>query len=179
MHTCSWCMRPSNHRGLCAVSFLPSKRKQSNQSKLLISTIAKKKEYKTIVWHCEPPRPNQRIDVYWPDFGRYFRGTVCSMTPKGRIHIIYDDKDQRWHDLTNMRYFIIPEPPKPGTRLDVYWEGEKKWYSGIVQNTTNRRGTRILYDDGDIRWHHLHRENVIYENTLETLAISVLSTHFS
>ena len=179
MHACSWCTRPSNHRGLCATGPLSFPRKQSTLSKLLTSKITKKREYKTVQWlDREPPLAEQRIDVFWPEFGRYFRGTVSKMTPKGRIHVIYDDNDQKWHDLTKMEFIVVPEPPIAGTRLNIYWEGEKKWYSGIVQNTTSRRGTRILYDDGDVRWHHLHRERVEYVSSLETLAISILSAHF-
>ena len=62
----------------------------------------------------------------------------------------------------------VNAPPGPGddavvgvgTRVEVYWDGEGRYYAGTL---TERRGTRgdcfhIAYDDGDREWVRLDRE---------------------
>ena len=51
--------------------------------------------------------------------------------------------------------------PDKGTRLRVFWVGEKRWFRGAVTKTTIEDGNRIhqiLYEDGDSKWHNLADE---------------------
>ena len=48
-----------------------------------------------------------------------------------------------------------------GTRLRVYWTGERRWYKGVVTASRveeSRRIHHIKYDDGDSKWHDLGEE---------------------
>ena len=48
-----------------------------------------------------------------------------------------------------------------GTRLRVYWTGEKRWYRGVITSSRVEEGRRIFqiaYDDGDLKWHDLSQE---------------------
>ena len=51
--------------------------------------------------------------------------------------------------------------PTVGTRLRVYWVGERKWYRGVVAKCTTEADKKIhhiVYDDGDSKWHDLAEE---------------------
>lgn len=44
----------------------------------------------------------------------------------------------------------------PGTRIMVYWEGERRWYAGIVATIDlYGKGVLVHYDDGDVCWERL------------------------
>jgi len=53
-------------------------------------------------------------------------------------------------------------PFSPGTRVSVYWENEDEWFSGVCHNTTTR-GTYVVYDDGDRRYHNFEKEEFRFE----------------
>ena len=69
---------------------------------------------------------------------------------------------------------LPPDPTDPypsGTTVQVYWEGEKKWYTGNITKTDvwrgpnglskqPRRQIHILYDDGVDKVHSLHNTKV-------------------
>ena len=45
-----------------------------------------------------------------------------------------------------------------GTRISVMWEAERRWFSGGVQRFDGTDAThRVLYDDGDEKWHELSK----------------------
>ena len=51
--------------------------------------------------------------------------------------------------------------PPVGTRLRVFWEGDKRWFKGVVAQYSFENGRRIHkinYDDGDIEWLNLADE---------------------
>ena len=51
--------------------------------------------------------------------------------------------------------------PVPGSRLRVYWVGEKRWFKGVVTKESTEDGHKIhhiRYDDGDTKWHNLADE---------------------
>jgi hypothetical protein len=40
-----------------------------------------------------------------------------------------------------------------GLRVEIYWDGNKKWYKGSVDEYNDvTRKIRIRYDDGDTEW---------------------------
>ena len=48
-----------------------------------------------------------------------------------------------------------------GSRLRVYWTGEKRWFKGVITAVNREEGRRIFqitYDDGDVKWHDLAEE---------------------
>ena len=69
---------------------------------------------------------------------------------------------------------LPPDPTDPypsGTTVQVYWEGEKKWYTGNITKTDvwrgpnglskqPRRQIHISYDDGVDKVHSLHNTKV-------------------
>ena len=52
--------------------------------------------------------------------------------------------------------------PAVGTRLRVFWVGEKRWFKGVVTKSTTDVDSivvhQIKYDDGDTKWHNLGEE---------------------
>lgn len=51
--------------------------------------------------------------------------------------------------------------PPNGTRLRVFWVGEKRWFRGVVKKSTREDGScihHIQYEDGDSKWHNLAQE---------------------
>ena len=53
----------------------------------------------------------------------------------------------------------LPEAEMPpemlvGRRIRVFWEGDKEWYHGLINNYDDHTGMhRVLYDDGDVGEH--------------------------
>ena len=41
-----------------------------------------------------------------------------------------------------------------GSRLQVWWPGDRKWFSGVVSSFANNQH-KIVYDDGEVKWHML------------------------
>ena len=57
---------------------------------------------------------------------------------------------------------VIEEEALVGTRVCVWWGGDGRWYSGVIDALRPRRGTiwhRVSYDDGDVKWHALSEGN--------------------
>ena len=45
------------------------------------------------------------------------------------------------------------DPKNIGKRVKVWWEGEGRWFSGVVIDTCQERGAaKVLYDDKDVLW---------------------------
>ena len=44
-----------------------------------------------------------------------------------------------------------------GIRIRVWWDGEGRWFHGRVRQYSSRRGHKIAYDDGDLKWEALAR----------------------
>ena len=55
-----------------------------------------------------------------------------------------------------------------GSRVSIWWEGEKRYYEGVVAKMRSaKRGYFVKYDDGDKEWVDLHMEKFMlldYEN---------------
>jgi hypothetical protein len=78
----------------------------------------------------------------------------------------------------------VAEPPfPPDTRVDIYWETDCVWYSGVVTSVGKQRvklkgrmltlpTVRILYDDGETRIHRLDNTSIRSEGKL----VMILST---
>ena len=136
-----------------------------------------------------------RVDVWWPDDEEWYAATVLKTramshtidgaeTPCCEIFCDYDlDGDMRWHSLHNhdVRACTVPSPvdesdiadPFPtGTRVDVWWPGDKRWYRASVLKTRTAwhsiQRTKTLcrelfcdYDlDGVMKFHSLHNTKV-------------------
>lgn len=43
---------------------------------------------------AEAIMPGDRIGVYWPDDGKFYYGTICSLQEGGVAHVTYDDGDE-------------------------------------------------------------------------------------
>lgn len=45
------------------------------------------------------------------------------------------------------------DPKNIGKRVKVWWDGERRWFSGVVVDTSPERGAaKVLYDDKDVKW---------------------------
>lgn len=52
-----------------------------------------------------------------------------------------------------------------GSRVKVYWTGEKRWFEGRVarnQIDCGKRVHQVVYKDGDVKWHCMHEEWWLY-----------------
>lgn len=53
----------------------------------------------------------------------------------------------------------VPDGPKLGSKVKVWWTGESRWFKGVVDDVKIQKSGRTLhhisYDDGDDQWHHL------------------------
>jgi hypothetical protein len=136
-----------------------------------------------------------RVDVYWCDVEEWYAATVLktrtvSHTIAGaktlcrEILCFYDyDGEILWHSLHNRDVRActtqppadesgIAEPFPTGTSVDVWWTGDKCFYSATVLTTrtawNNIKRMRTLcreiycdYElDGHMQWHSLHNNKV-------------------
>ena len=57
-----------------------------------------------------------------------------------------------------------------GSRVKVFWTGERRWFFGVVDQTRREDGKRIhhvTYEDGDKKWHHLASESWLHVEDVE------------
>ena len=137
-----------------------------------------------------------RVDVYWCDVEEWYAATVLKTRTESHtiagaktlcreILCFYDfDGDIQWHSLHNrdVRACTTPAPadesgiadPFPtGTSVDIWWTGDKCFYSATVLTTRTawhnikrvRTLCREIYCDymlvdGHMQWHSLHNNKV-------------------
>ena len=46
-----------------------------------------------------------------------------------------------------------------GYRVAIWWDGDDKWFSGVVKSFSRFRGHTVLYDDGELKTHKLDNED--------------------
>ena len=101
-----------------------------------------------------------------------FYGTIASpptLKGSGRVvdydlksnlyNFCYQDGRSLWVDLRKCRVLWdidtegkapAPTELKDGTRIDVFWPNENRWFRGTVGNSS-ALDVQVLYDDGDIK----------------------------
>ena len=67
------------------------------------------------------------------------------------------------------------ESLSPGTRVRVYWAGDGAWYAGKIISV-EKRGHRILYDDGERKLHDLADPGETWELEDTSLAGTIVAT---
>ena len=58
---------------------------------------------------------------------------------------------------------IDPASLEIGTRVRVWWAGDDQWFAGKVISVSDKRGHRILYDDGEKKYHDLSDPAELWE----------------
>ena len=69
-------------------------------------------------------------------------------------------------DIASVAVVVIPL----GSRVKVFWTGERRWFFGVVDQSRREDGKRIhhvTYEDGDKKWHHLASESWLQVEDVE------------
>jgi len=119
-------------------------------------------------------RQEQYLAVRWPDDDLNYRAKVVRkrVENNGDCRLLvkyYVDGDTEWIDSTTAGFCELESkvdqlPPRKvspsldqatvGTRISVWWPGEKQYYGAIIKRIKDGRSEpfRLYYDDGDKEW---------------------------
>ena len=98
-----------------------------------------------------------KLEVYWPSMKKYYPGSVVAHDESSNndcnnnqyvFRIRYDDGDELNEDLSVEQFYI-----SIGTKIEIYWPNDNKFYPGIVAahvvNDICPHKYMIKYDDDD------------------------------
>ena len=115
-----------------------------------------------------------KIGIWWPDDHTYYSATVEEYRPRRLpFRVLYDDGEEEWINLHKQIIKFLPDSKRRrkqltdrqikrlvsqlsiGTRVGIWWGGNKEYFKGTVKKI--RMGDTgkpyyVVYDDGDEEW---------------------------
>jgi hypothetical protein len=121
----------------------------------------------------DPYQVGKRVSVHWPNNKKVRNGEIVDRDEfERKVLVQFEERGSKWFSLRKYKVHLLGisdlfvgtlnveelNSVKVGTRLSIWWSGEKRFYTGTVTKFDKASCKHFVeYDDGDAEWTMLNR----------------------